>query len=92
MGRAPSSKSASRPGPVTGGLLLEHFYWGSVFWALVPVALVAAVLGFLLVPESRDPAVPALDLRGLATSIALLGALVHTVIEAPERGWAVGTP
>ncbi|BBZ10761.1 MFS transporter [Mycobacterium branderi] len=42
-------------GPVSGGLLLEHFYWGSVFWALVPVALVAAVLGFLLVPESRDP-------------------------------------
>ncbi|WP_327588563.1 hypothetical protein [Nonomuraea sp. NBC_00507] len=61
-----------------------------MFWALVPVALVAAVLGFLLVPESRDPAVPALDLRGLATSIALLGALVHTVIEAPERGWGSG--
>lgn len=77
-------------GPVTGGLLLEHFYWGSVFWALVPVALVAAVLGFLLVPESRDPAVPALDLRGLALSIALLSVLVYTVIEAPERGWRSG--
>ncbi|WP_433337861.1 MFS transporter [Spirillospora sp. CA-294931] len=74
-------------GPVVGGLLLEHFYWGSVFWALVPLALLAAVLGFVLVPESRDPSVPALDLRGLATSIALLGVLVHTVIEAPEQGW-----
>ncbi|MFI6773170.1 MFS transporter [Nocardia sp. NPDC050412] len=74
-------------GPVTGGLLLEHFYWGSVFWALVPLALVAAVLGFLLVPESRDCSVPALDFRGLAISIALLGVLVYTVIEAPERGW-----
>lgn len=74
-------------GPVTGGLLLDHFYWGSVFWALVPVAIVAAGLAFLLVPESRDPGVPALDYRGLALSIALLGTLVYTVIEAPNRGW-----
>ena len=34
-------------GPVTGGLLLEHFYWGSVFWALVPLALVAAVVAYV---------------------------------------------
>ena len=78
-------------GPVTGGLLLEHFYWGSVFWALVPIALVAAVLGFFLVPESRDPTVPALDLRGLTISIGLLGTLVYTVIEAPTRGWDSST-
>ncbi|MGH3827300.1 MAG: MFS transporter, partial [Pseudonocardiaceae bacterium] len=75
-------------GPVTGGLLLEHFYWGSVFWALVPLALLAAVLAFFLVPESRDPGVPALDIRGLTTSIALLGVLVYTIIEAPARGWS----
>lgn len=78
-------------GPVTGGLLLEHFHWGSVFWALVPLALVAAALGFRLVPESRDRSVPALDLRGLALSIALLGVLVYTVIEAPEWGWGSAT-
>ena len=74
-------------GPVTGGLLLEHFSWSSVFWALVPLALLAAVLTYLLVPESRDPGVPALDIRGLTTSIALLGVLVYTIIEAPARGW-----
>ncbi|RZQ61433.1 MFS transporter [Amycolatopsis suaedae] len=74
-------------GPVTGGLLLEHFYWGSVFLALVPLALVAAVLGFALVPESRDPSVPRLDLRGLLVSAGLLGLLTYTVIEGPERGW-----
>ncbi len=45
-------------GPVAGGLLLEHFAWGSVFWALVPVALLTAVAAYILVPESRDPAVP----------------------------------
>jgi EmrB/QacA subfamily drug resistance transporter len=74
-------------GPVTGGLLLEHFSWSSVFWALVPLALLATVLTFFLVPESRDPGVPALDIQGLTTSIALLGVLVYTIIEAPARGW-----
>jgi MFS family permease len=73
---------------VTGGLLLEHFSWSSVFWALVPLALLAAVLTYFLVPESRDPDVPALDIRGLTTSIALLGVLVYTIIEAPARGWS----
>ncbi|WP_183095580.1 MFS transporter [Nocardioides stalactiti] len=75
-------------GPVTGGLLLEHFYWGSIFLALVPLALVAAVLAFVLVPESRDPSVPTLDKRGLVVSMAMLGALTYTVIEAPEHGWS----
>ncbi len=74
-------------GPVTGGLLLEHFSWSSVFWALIPLALLAAALAFILVPESRDPDVPPLDIRGLITSIALLGILVYTIIEAPTRGW-----
>ncbi|WP_368834430.1 MFS transporter [Mycobacterium intracellulare] len=74
-------------GPVTGGLLLEQFSWNSVFWALIPLALLAAALTFFLVPESRDPDVPPLDIRGLTTSIALLGVLVYTIIEAPARGW-----
>lgn len=74
-------------GPVTGGFLLEHFYWGSVFWALVPLALGAAALGFWLVPESRDPSAHRLDIPGLALSTAMLVALVYTVIEAPDRGW-----
>lgn len=74
-------------GPVTGGLLLEHFSWSSVFWALIPLALLAAALAVILVPESRDPGVPPLDIRGLITSIALLGILVYTIIEAPVRGW-----
>ena len=75
-------------GPVTGGLLLEHFYWGSVFIALAPVAVVAAALAFVLVPESRDPAAPALDKPGLGVSVAMLTLLTWTIIEAPERGWA----
>src|SRR5680860_527197 len=75
-------------GPVTGGVLLEHFYWGSVFWALVPLALATAVAAFVLVPESRDPEVPPLDLPGLGLSVALLSLLTWTIIEGPEYGWS----
>src|SRR4051812_906947 len=75
-------------GPVTGGLLLEHYYWGSVFLALVPVALVAAALTIFFVPESRDPSVPAIDRPGVLVSVALLTTLTYTIIEAPDRGWS----
>jgi EmrB/QacA subfamily drug resistance transporter len=74
-------------GPVTGGWLLTDFYWGSVFLALIPVALVAAGLTLALVPESKDPAVPPLDRPGLALSVAMLGVLTYTIIEAPDHGW-----
>lgn len=77
-------------GPVTGGLLLEHFSWSSVFFALVPVSLLAAALVYRVVPESRDPAAPALDKAGLVTASAALATLVYTIIEAPERGWGDG--
>jgi len=75
-------------GPITGGVLLEHFYWGSVFWALVPLALVTAVAAYRWVPESRDPAVPPLDLPGLGLSVAMLVTLTYTIIEAPAHGWS----
>src|SRR5205823_12878268 len=55
-------------GPIIGGWLLEHFWWGSVFLALVPVAAVVAALTVLWVPSSRDPNTPRLDLLGLALS------------------------
>jgi EmrB/QacA subfamily drug resistance transporter len=77
-------------GPVTGGLLLAHFWYGSVFLALVPVAAVAAVATLLVVPESRQPDDARLDLPGLATSSATIGLLVYTIIEAPQQGW--GSP
>lgn len=74
-------------GPVAGGWLLQHFYWGSVFLALVPVAMIALVMTLVFVPESRDPSVPAMDRPGLVVSVAMLGTLTYTIIEAPERGW-----
>ncbi|MBU1803279.1 MFS transporter [Nocardioides sp.] len=77
-------------GPVTGGALLQHFTWHSVFWALVPVAVLTIAMTLRFVPESRDPSVPRLDLPGLGVSIAALGTLTYTIIEAPGHGWSSG--
>jgi EmrB/QacA subfamily drug resistance transporter len=74
-------------GPISGGWLLEHFYWGSVFMVNVPVAAVAIIGGVLFVPTSRDPAAPPIDLPGLILSSIGITALVYTVIEAPNWGW-----
>ncbi len=73
-------------GPVTGGWLLEHFWWGSVFLVNVPVVIVALVLGQRYVPTSRDPAAPPIDLPGAALSIAGLVTLVWAIIEG-AHGW-----
>ncbi len=77
-------------GPITGGVLLEHFWWGSVFMVNVPIVVVGLVLGFLLVPESRDPNHAALDPVGAVLSIGALGSLLWSIIEAPSHGWGSG--
>jgi EmrB/QacA subfamily drug resistance transporter len=74
-------------GPVTGGFLLEHFWWGSVFLINVPVVIAALIAGKFLVPTSRNPEHPPIDWVGAALSIVGLGALVASIIEAPTNGW-----
>jgi EmrB/QacA subfamily drug resistance transporter len=74
-------------GPVTGGWLLEHFWWGSVFLVNVPIAVVSIAAGLWLLPFSRDEHHPRLDLRGAAMSVVALGALVFGIIEGAEYGW-----
>lgn len=74
-------------GPVAGGWLLENFWWGSVFLVNIPIVLVAIPATMLLVPESREQGAPRLDWIGAAVSVAALGALVFTIIEAPVFGW-----
>ncbi|MUL81823.1 MULTISPECIES: MFS transporter [unclassified Mycolicibacterium] len=74
-------------GPISGGWLLEHFSWGSIFLVNVPVAAVAIVGGILFVPTSRDPATPPVDVPGLILSSVGVTALVYAVIEAPTWGW-----
>lgn len=74
-------------GPITGGWLLEHFWWGSVFFINVPITLLVAVAAWRFVPESREHGAPDLDRVGLVVSVAAIAALVFTIIEAPEWGW-----
>ena len=84
---AATSGLAVALGPVSGGWLLEHFYWGSVFFVNVPVVIVAIIAIVFVVPTSRDSNVQRFDPLGLLLSIAGIGLLVFTVIEAPDWGW-----
>lgn len=74
-------------GPIVGGLLLAHFWWGSVFLINVPIAVGGFVLAIWLIPDSRGAAAWRPDLPGAALSIAGLGLLLWSLIEAPVRGW-----
>jgi EmrB/QacA subfamily drug resistance transporter len=78
-------------GPIAGGLLLDHFWWGSVFLVNVPIVAVGVLLGARTIPESRAPVPPggrpALDIVGAALSVVGLGALLYGIIEGPGRGW-----
>lgn len=74
-------------GPILGGALLQSFWWGSLFLALAPIAVVAAFGAVLFVPASSTVAGARLDRGGLLVSVVMLGTLVYTIIEAPDRGW-----
>lgn len=74
-------------GPPIGGILLTHYWWGSVLLVNVPVIVIALIAGARLVPESRDPARTPLDLGGAALSTLAISALVFAFIEAPSNGW-----
>ncbi|MFN8036973.1 MAG: MFS transporter [Acidimicrobiia bacterium] len=74
-------------GPLTGGFLLEHFYWGSVFLVNLPIVAFGLVAGIILIPESKDPSAPKLDPIGAGLSIVGLTALLYGIIEAPSYGW-----
>lgn len=74
-------------GPIVGGWLLEHYWWGSVFLVNVPIAVAGLIAAALVVPNSRDPAAGPPDLAGAAMSVVGLGLLLWAIIEAPARGW-----
>ena len=74
-------------GPIVGGLLLEHFWWGSVFLINVPVAIAGVILVLVLVPESRDPKPGRIDYLGVLLSIIGLSLLTYGVIEGGEAGF-----
>ncbi|MER6162902.1 MFS transporter [Streptomyces sp. NPDC001868] len=74
-------------GPIIGGWLLNHFWWGSVFLINVPMAAIGVAACVFLLPETRDPASPRVDTVSTALTAAGLGALIYAIIEAPTRGW-----
>ena len=74
-------------GPVAGGWLIEHASWNAVFLVNLPFVAAALLAGRWLVPESKDPAAPRLDIPGFAMSISGLTTLVWAIIEAPSKGW-----
>lgn len=77
-------------GPLVGGIMLTHFWWGSVFLINVIIGTVALVIGAFIVPTSRDPERSPLDPIGALLSMIGFGALLFAIIEAPERGWTDG--
>ncbi len=88
---AATSGLAVALGPVTGGLLLEHYWWGSIFLVNVPVIAVAMVLIAVVVPTSRDTTIHRFDPLGTVLSIAGVSMVVWAVIEGPVHGWASPT-
>ncbi len=77
-------------GPIVGGWLLEHFWWGSVFLFMVPVAALVGGLVAWSVPTSRDRSAAPIDWPGLLLSAAGMATLVLGIIQAPNWGW--GSP
>lgn len=75
-------------GPLLGGWLLDHFWWGSVFLINVPVVILAMTATALLMPESRASGSPRLDVAGaLMSSMGLIG-LTYGFIKAGQDGWS----
>ena len=74
-------------GPLTGGFLVQHFYWGSVFLVNIPIVIVGVIAGFVLIPTSKDPNAPRLDPLGAVLSIVSLSVILYAIIEAPDQGW-----
>jgi EmrB/QacA subfamily drug resistance transporter len=74
-------------GPIAGGYLIDHFWYGSVFVVNVPVAVLTLALSALIVPESRSPVLRRVDLGGLILGSISVTSLVWGVIEGPSWGW-----
>jgi len=78
-------------GPVLGGVLLAHFWWGSVFLINVPVTLIGAIAALILVPESKNPVSGRIDYLGVLGSIVGLVLLVYGIVQGGDGdSWISG--
>ncbi|MCK6080914.1 MFS transporter [Microbacterium sp. EYE_5] len=78
--------AGSALGPIVGGILLEHFSWGSVFLMAVPVLIPLLVLAPILVPESRDPNPGRIDPASIVLSMATMVPVVYAIKEFAVHG------
>ncbi|MCK0117733.1 MFS transporter [Isoptericola sp. S6320L] len=78
--------AGSALGPIVGGLLLQHFWWGSVFLLAVPVLVVFLVLAPTVLPESKDPEPGPLDLVSVALALVTMTPLVWSIKEIAADG------
>src|SRR5712671_4803210 len=78
-------------GPLLGGVLLEHFWWGSVFLMGVPVMVLLLLVGPVLLPEFRDRSAGRLDLASAAQSLAAVLPVIYGLKQTAERGISGGT-
>ncbi|WP_217546054.1 MFS transporter [Streptomyces sp. GbtcB6] len=74
-------------GPLIGGFMLNHFWWGAIFLINLPVAALALAAVIVLVPESKNPQGDRPDLLGALLSTVGMAALVFAIISGPEHGW-----
>ncbi|MFJ2818282.1 MFS transporter [Streptomyces sp. NPDC091279] len=74
-------------GPLLGGFMLNHFWWGAIFLINLPVAALALVAVVVLVPESKNPLGDRPDLLGALLSTVGMSALVFAIISGPSHGW-----
>ncbi|MGY5076653.1 MFS transporter [Streptomyces nigrescens] len=77
-------------GPLIGGVLLDHFWWGSLFLVNLPVAVVALAAVLTLVPESKSRAGERPDLVGALLSMIGMVGVVFAIISGPVTGWLSG--
>lgn len=80
--------AGSAIGPLLGGVLLEHFWWGSVFLLALPVMVLLLVLGPIVLPEYRDPKAGRLDLFSAAMSLAAVLAVIFGLKQIAQDGVA----
>lgn len=74
-------------GPLLGGFMLDHFWWGSIFLINIPVALIGLAAVVKLVPESKNPQGDRPDLLGALLSTIGMASVVYAIISGPEHGW-----
>ncbi|GGZ05108.1 MFS transporter [Streptomyces nitrosporeus] len=77
-------------GPLIGGVMLGHFWWGAIFLINIPVALAGLIAVVRLVPESRNPSGDRPDLLGALLSTIGMACAVYAIISGPGHGWASG--